>query len=200
MSYPPAQIGIAQKEICAAVITHMAQVRVRRSRATRRGSTRSNVRAPNSKTDSQTGVRWLDGVDAGDTAVLPAAVPLDDLRGDLHDGCQRSAALTHADARPPRGVPDAQPIEPETHHSGDMLRFIVPVEGRAREWSSEMVGKRRGQTRHGAIDSGVAKQSGCRTIPRRSRTGMKTSLKKAEAAGNRLSGCEGGASEVTEVR
>ena len=188
MSYSPAQIGIAQKEICAAVITHMAQVRVRRSRAARRGSTCSYIRAPNGKTDGQAGVRWLDGVDAGDAAVLPAAVPLDDFRGDLHDGCQRCAALTHADARLREGSLTPSRLSQKRTIAETCCDVIVPVEGRAREWSSEMVGKRRGQTRHGAIDSGVAKHSGCRTIPRRSRAGMKTSLKKAEAAGNRLSG------------
>ena len=76
----------------------------------RRGSTRSNIGAPNSKTDGQTGVGWLDGVDTGDSAMVPAAVPLDDVWRHLHDGCQRSAALTHANARPPLGVLDTQPV------------------------------------------------------------------------------------------
>jgi hypothetical protein len=45
VGYTPAQIGITEKKVCAAVIAHMAQVRVRRSRATRRGSTRSHIGA-----------------------------------------------------------------------------------------------------------------------------------------------------------
>ena len=87
VSYPPAQIGIAEKKVRAAVIAHMAQVRVRRSRATRRGSTRSHIGAANSQTDGKAGVGRLDGVDAGDPAG-PADVPLDDLGRDFHDGCQ----------------------------------------------------------------------------------------------------------------
>jgi hypothetical protein len=80
VSDTPAQIRIAEKEVSAAVVAHVANIRVRRGRATRRGSTRSNIRAPNSKTDGQTGVGWLDGVDTGDSAMVPAAVPLDDVR------------------------------------------------------------------------------------------------------------------------
>ena len=79
MSYPPAQIGIAEKKVCAAVIAHMAQVRVRRSRATRRGSTRSHIGASNSQTDGKAGLGRLDGVDPRDSAGQ-ADVPLDALR------------------------------------------------------------------------------------------------------------------------
>jgi hypothetical protein len=54
VSHTPAQIQIAEKKISAAVfrVTYIAKTRVRRSRATRRGSTRGYIRAPNSKTDA----------------------------------------------------------------------------------------------------------------------------------------------------
>ena len=86
-SKTPAQIRIAEKKISTAVITHMAKNRVRRCRATRRGSTCGHIRAPNSKTDGHLGLGRLAGVDPRDSAGQ-ADVPPDDLRSNVHDGCQ----------------------------------------------------------------------------------------------------------------
>ena len=48
---------------------------------------------------------------------------------------------------------------------------MVPVMGRAGVWPEERVGNSLGQALQGAIDSGVAVQSGCRRTPIRRNSG-----------------------------
>ena len=75
---------------------------------------------------------------------------------------------------------------------------MVPVIGRSGVWPDERVGNSLGQALQGAIDSGVAVQSGCRRTPTRCSSGKYTSSRKAEADGNFASGCSAGASDAIE--
>jgi hypothetical protein len=108
----------------------------------------------------------LDGVDTRN-ATSPTAVPPHDFRINLHHSSQRRGSRAHTYTGPTLGLLHAQAMEPETYHVGDMLRVMVPVMGRAGVWPEERVGNSLGQALQGAIDSGVAVQSGCRRTPTR---------------------------------
>lgn len=112
----------------------------------------------------------LDGVDSGN-ATSPTAVPPHNLRINLHHSSQGSCSRAHADTGPTVGLLHAQAMEPETYHVGDMLGSHGARDGPGRGMAGGIVGNSLGQALQGAIDSGVAVQSGCRRTPIRRNSG-----------------------------
>ena len=112
----------------------------------------------------------LDGVDTGN-ATSPTAVPPHVFSINLHHSSQGRGSRAHDYIGPTLGLLHAQAMEPESTMSETCWEVMVPVMGRGGVWPEERVGNSLGQALQGAIDSGVAVQSGCRRTPIRRNSG-----------------------------